>query len=104
MSCCSHATGSKPSPVVIAFSRPIWVSPSGRTSYTNRQIAAAATPLMAIGRKMIVFDRFSPRVFSLSASTATARPRATTMVGAMMIQSSVLIRVIWKSRSPSRSV
>ena len=70
----------------------------------NRQIAAAAVPLMAIGRKMIVLAVFSPVELSRSASTATARPIATTTAGAIAIHNRVLTSVIWKSRWPSRSV
>ena len=67
-------------------------------------MAAMATPLIAMGRKMSVFETRSPPPLSRSASTATARPRTTTKVGTIVIQSSVLTSVIWKSFSPIRSV
>ena len=60
--------------------------------------------LIAIGMKIRVFEMFSPRGPSRSESTATARPIATVKMGTMIIHSSVLISVCWKSCEVSRLV
>ena len=56
----------------------------------DRQIVAAPTMLIAIGRKISVLASFSPLGRKRSASTATPRPSATVIAGTMRIHSTLL--------------
>ncbi len=64
----------------------------------------APTRLMAIGRKMMVFTRFSAVGFSRSARTATASPMTTVAAGTIRSQRNVLKSVSRKSGELSSSV
>ena len=67
-------------------------------------MAPALTPPIAIGRKISVFEIFSPRGRSRSARVAISSPITIAPAGASRIHRNVLNSVFWKFGEASRSV